>query len=114
MGTTAQPTAVIVINWQLSVGQGHQGGLTVKIQIYGKGCAKCNRLTENVKKALEELGRPDVEVEHVKDLDAIVRLGPVMTPVLVVDGQILSQGVAASPRKVAKLLEPLLGQSSQA
>ena len=80
----------------------------MKIQIYGKGCNKCDRLTANVRAVLAEAGREDVEVEFVKDLDRIAALGPVMTPVLVVDGTMISQGLALSPNRVRDMLRPYL------
>lgn len=80
----------------------------MRIEVYGKGCAKCRRLAENVHKALEELGVSDAEVEHVTDLDAIASLGPVMTPALVVNGQVVAQGMAHTPKRVAKLIRPFL------
>jgi small redox-active disulfide protein 2 len=81
----------------------------MKIQIYGKGCAKCDRLMANVQVVLAELGREDVEVEFVKDLDRIAALGPAVTPVLMLDGKMISQGLAMSPNRVKQLLEPHLG-----
>ncbi|MGD9520102.1 MAG: MTH895/ArsE family thioredoxin-like protein [Armatimonadota bacterium] len=78
------------------------------IQVFGKGCPKCNQLTENVRAALQELDRTDATVEHVTDLDRIVALGPVVTPVLVVDGKIVSMGKTLSPRAVAELLRAVL------
>ncbi len=80
----------------------------MKIQVYGKGCPKCNRLAANVEQALAQLGRDDLDVEHVTDLDAIARLGPVITPALVVDGKVVTQGMAYSPRKLVEILKPLL------
>jgi len=80
----------------------------MKIQVYGKGCPKCHRLAANVEQALKNLGRDDLQVEHVTDLDAIAAMGPIMTPALVVDGEVLSQGMAYPPRKVAELLKPHL------
>jgi len=84
----------------------------MKIQVYGKGCPKCNKLAANVEQALEQLGRDDVEVEHVTDLDEIARMGPIITPALVVDGKVLTQGMAYSPRKLVEILKPLLNAES--
>lgn len=74
------------------------------IEILGKGCEKCRRLTANAREAAETLGL-EVEIVHVTDVDEIGKRGPVMTPVLVVDGQIRSMGRALSPRAVTKILE---------
>jgi small redox-active disulfide protein 2 len=86
----------------------------MEIRIYGKGCAKCHRLAANVQAALAELGHPEVRVEHVQDLEKIAALGPVLTPALVVDGKVVSQGMALSARRVAELLRSLLKQGSEA
>ncbi|MEM3395895.1 MAG: thioredoxin family protein [Thermoplasmata archaeon] len=63
----------------------------MKIEVLGGGCAKCRRLKENVKKALEEL-KISAEVVEVKDIAKISEYGVMMTPALVVDGEVVSEG----------------------
>ncbi len=63
----------------------------MKIEILGMGCAKCNALYWNVRKAVTELEiRPGIE--HVRDINKIVEYGVMSTPALVIDGKIVSSG----------------------
>ena len=69
----------------------------------GPGCAKCNKLAENAKQAADELGL-DYTIEKVTDLEAILAFGVMVTPALVVDGEVKLAGKAASAKYVKKLL----------
>jgi small redox-active disulfide protein 2 len=59
----------------------------MKIQILGTGCPKCVKLTEAVKTAAEALGLA-YEIEKVTDVNQIMAYGVMMTPALVVDGEV--------------------------
>ena len=63
----------------------------MKIEILGMGCARCNSLEQEVRKALEELNI-EAEVTKVADLDKISSYGVLMTPGLVIDGKVYSSG----------------------
>jgi small redox-active disulfide protein 2 len=63
----------------------------VEIKILGSGCAKCNALEQATKEAVAELGL-DVEVQHVTDMEEIMRYGVMSTPALVVDDQVRLAG----------------------
>jgi small redox-active disulfide protein 2 len=65
--------------------------LTVKIEVLGMGCAKCNKLEQEVRKVLRELGI-ETEVEKVSDLGKISTYGVLMTPGLVINGKVYSSG----------------------
>lgn len=75
----------------------------MKLQILGMGCAKCRALTENAKKAVAELGI-QAEVEKVEDLPQIMKMGVMVTPALVVDGQVRVAGRVPSAAEIKKLL----------
>ncbi len=75
----------------------------MKIEVLGVGCAKCNKLEENVRQAIQELGL-DAEVEHVKDLMEIAKRGVLMTPGLVIDGKPVSAGKVMSVEKLKELI----------
>lgn len=62
-----------------------------KIEVLGTGCAKCKRLEKNVREAVKELGA-DVEIVKIDDFDEIVKRGIMMTPGLVLDGEIVAAG----------------------
>jgi small redox-active disulfide protein 2 len=74
------------------------------VKVLGSGCAKCNELEANVKKALDELGI-DTAIEHVTDFSVIAAYGVMTTPALVVDGKVVSYGKVLKVDEVIKLLE---------
>jgi small redox-active disulfide protein 2 len=76
----------------------------MKIQILGTGCPKCNRLAENADAAARGLGI-EYELEKVTDLNEIMRLGVMMTPGLVVDGDVKSVGKVLSIEEIKVLIE---------
>jgi small redox-active disulfide protein 2 len=77
----------------------------VKIEVMGTGCAKCKRLMKNVDKAVAELGI-DAEVVKIDDITEIMDRGIMLTPGLVVDGELKVSGRVAD---VAELKEILSG-----
>lgn len=74
------------------------------VKVLGSGCAKCNELEANVKKALEQLNM-DTTIEHVTDFNVIAGYGVMTTPALVVDGKVVSYGKVLKVDEVVKLLE---------
>lgn len=83
----------------------------MRIEILGKGCEKCRRLSANAEEAARNLGI-EAEIVKVTDPAEISRYGPVMTPALVVDGKIRSMGKALSPRAVAEILRQASAEQS--
>lgn len=65
------------------------------IKVLGPGCAKCERLFENVEKAVSELGI-ECDVEKITDIETIVGYDVMLTPALVVDEEVKSAGKALS------------------
>ena len=63
----------------------------MKIEVLGMGCARCNKLEQEVRKALQEL-ELEAEVEKVSDLGKISSYGVLMTPGLVINGKVYSSG----------------------
>lgn len=76
----------------------------MKIQILGPGCAKCTRLMATAETAARELGL-DCEFEKISDLNQIMSFGVMMTPGLVVDGEVKSVGKVPSVDEMKKLLQ---------
>lgn len=74
-----------------------------KIQILGTGCAKCKTLTENTRKAIELAG-VDAEIEKIEDIKEIMKFNILMTPGLVIDGEVKAAGKILSPEDIKKLL----------
>lgn len=75
----------------------------MKLEILGSGCAKCNRLEETARKAAEELGI-DAEIVKVKDINDIMGYGVMITPGLVVDGEVMVAGKVPSLDEMKKIL----------
>ena len=75
----------------------------VKIHILGTGCAKCVKLAANAEKAAKSAG-VEVEIEKVTDIKEIMGYGVMMTPALVVDGQVKTVGKVLSPDEIKKYL----------
>jgi small redox-active disulfide protein 2 len=75
----------------------------MKIHILGAGCTKCKALTENTEKAVRELGI-DAEIVKVTEIKEIMRFNVLMTPGLVIDGQVKVAGRVLSPDDIKKML----------
>jgi small redox-active disulfide protein 2 len=75
-----------------------------KIQILGTGCPKCKKLAENTEAAAKEL-ELEFEVEKVTDINEMMKFGVMMTPALVVDGQVKVVGKVPSPDEIKQMLE---------
>lgn len=74
-----------------------------KIQILGTGCPKCKKLSETAETAAKKLGI-NYEIEKVTDITKIVQFGVMMTPALVVDGDIKSVGKIPGIEEMKKIL----------
>ena len=75
----------------------------MKIEILGPGCMKCNKLYETAKEAVAQAG-VDAEVVKVSDIMEIAKRGALMTPALMVDGEIKVAGKVPKVREIVKLL----------
>jgi len=62
-----------------------------KIEILGSGCSKCHKLEKMVREAVTEHDI-EAEVTHVYDVDKIVDYGVMLTPALVVNGELKVSG----------------------
>ena len=74
-----------------------------KIQILGTGCPKCKKLAENAEAAIKEL-EIEHEIEKVTDINEMMKLGVMMTPALVVDGEVKVVGKVPSPDEIKQML----------
>lgn len=75
-----------------------------KIQVLGPGCTKCKMLAEAAEKAAKSLGI-EYEIEKVTSIDEIMTFGVMMTPALVVDGQVKVVGKVPGVEQIKKMLE---------
>ena len=62
-----------------------------KIEILGTGCPKCRKLEELAREAVGEIGL-ECQIEKVDDIQKIMFYGVMMTPALVIDGQVKVSG----------------------
>jgi small redox-active disulfide protein 2 len=81
----------------------------MKIEVLGTGCKKCNLLEAATKAAAEKLGIA-YELTHVKDLGKIAAYGVLMTPALVIDGQVKISGKVPSETELTTLLTSALAK----
>ncbi len=80
----------------------------MKIEVLGTGCAKCNALEAAVKLAADRLGL-DYELEHVKEIARFASYGVMITPALVVDGQVKAAGKVPSEAELTDILQAAAG-----
>lgn len=76
----------------------------MKIEILGIGCPKCKMLYENVQMAVKEVGAK-AEVIKVEDIDKIIGYGVMMTPALVIDGEVKTSGKIPASEEIKKWLK---------
>ena len=74
-----------------------------KLQILGMGCARCTNLAAATEEAAKTLGI-EYQIEKVTDLNKIMSFGVMMTPALVVDGEVKAAGRVPSVEDIKKML----------
>ncbi len=74
-----------------------------KFHILGTGCAKCEMLARHTEEAANALGL-EYELRKVTDLAEIAEFGVMMTPALVVDGELKVAGRVPTAEAIRKLL----------
>ena len=75
-----------------------------KIQILGTGCPKCKALAQNAETAAKELGL-EYTLEKVTDIKEIMKFGVMMTPALVIDGQVKTAGKLLNIQEIKEMLK---------
>jgi small redox-active disulfide protein 2 len=78
----------------------------MKIEILGTGCPKCNLLEATAKAAANKIGVA-YEIEHVRDINEIMRRGVMMTPALAVNGKVVLAGRVPKESEVIAILTGL-------
>jgi small redox-active disulfide protein 2 len=76
----------------------------VKIEILGTGCPKCKKLNELTEEAVNELG-VSAEIIKVTDINKIIDYGVMVTPALVIDGNVMVAGKIASKEEIIKWIK---------
>ena len=75
----------------------------MKVEVLGTGCAKCSKLYELAEQAITDTGAP-AELSKVERIDVIASYGVMLTPALVIDGQVKSSGKLPTREKIAEWL----------
>lgn len=63
----------------------------MKIEVLGSGCVKCQKTADIIKSVLEKKGLHE-NVEKVTDIKEITKRGIMMTPAVIIDGNIVHEG----------------------
>jgi small redox-active disulfide protein 2 len=80
---------------------------TMKIQVLGSGCPTCKKLFELTKQAVEELGLK-IEVEYITDIQRIVEMGVMSSPVLAIDGKPAITGFLPDIEKIKDTIKKFI------
>ncbi|MCX6094890.1 MAG: thioredoxin family protein [Candidatus Bipolaricaulota bacterium] len=75
----------------------------MRIEVLGTGCPKCKATVANAQKAVAELGI-QAEVVKIEDLMEIASRGVMMTPAVVVDGEVKVVGKIPTVDEIKKWL----------
>lgn len=75
----------------------------MKIEILGTGCAKCKKTEKIVREAVKEKGL-NIEIEKVEEMDKIIDRGVMMTPAVVIDGEIKIVGRVPTKEEINQLI----------
>ncbi len=76
----------------------------MKIQVLGSGCPTCKKMFDLTKEAVKAIGL-DTEVEYVTDIQKIVAIGVMVSPVLAIDGKPVITGLVPDQSKIEKIIK---------
>ena len=76
----------------------------MKVEILGTGCLKCEALAKKVQD-IAKANNLAIQLEKVTDIDKIIGYGVMMTPGLVIDGQVKSSGKIPSEEVILDWLK---------
>ena len=75
-----------------------------QIQVLGSGCPTCKKLFELTKQAVQEMGLK-TEVEYITDIQKIVEMGVMQSPVLVINGKAVIAGYLPDVQKIKETIK---------
>lgn len=75
----------------------------MKLQVLGTGCPKCNKLAELTERVASEQ-KLDYTMEKITDINQIMAAGVMMTPALIVDGEVKVSGRVPTVPEMETLL----------
>ena len=62
-----------------------------EVNVYGSGCKNCTVTAELIEKIGSEMGQ-EIQINKVKDLEAIMNAGVVSTPAVGINGKLVHSG----------------------
>jgi len=77
---------------------------TASIQVLGSGCPTCKKLFEITKQAVAELCI-GIKVDYVNDVQKIISMGVMQSPVLAVNGKPALVGFTPDIEKIKKAIQ---------
>jgi len=82
----------------------------MKIEVLGTGCQKCNALEAATKAAADRLG-VSYDLTHVTDVTEFMNFGVMITPALVIDGEVKVSGKVPSEAELTTMLTSALARN---
>ena len=76
----------------------------MKVAILGSGCTKCKTLEEIVRELVKEL-ELDVDIVKITEINEIIEYGVMLTPGLVIDGEVIVSGRLPSRSEIETYLK---------
>ncbi len=76
----------------------------MKIQVLGAGCPTCKKLYEITQQAVSQLHLPE-EVEYVTDIQQVLDMGLMSSPVLAVNGKPVLVGFIPDIEKIKSAIQ---------
>jgi len=73
----------------------------MKIEVLGTGCSKCKKTKETIEKVLKQNG-VEAEVVKVEDIEKIMSYGVMVTPAVVIDGEVKLAGKVPDEKEIKK------------
>jgi small redox-active disulfide protein 2 len=80
----------------------------VKIEVFGPGCPRCEQTHRAIMNAAAELGIA-ADISYVTDVATMAERGIMITPAVVVDGELVMKGRVPSPAAAKALLKKYTG-----
>ena len=83
----------------------------IDVKVLGPGCSRCKQLYEEAQKAVAQAGL-DASLSKVETIDEITKYGVMMTPALVVAGEVKCAGrIPKVPEMVTWLMNAAMKES---
>ena len=83
----------------------------MNIKVLGTGCPKCRKLYAEAEKAITSSGAK-VDLEKVERIEEILKYGVMVTPVLVINGEIKVSGRVPQSEEIASWITGATAEES--